>query len=144
MVLYGHRTNNNWDVIGICNQQYGILGSSMFRQTVCLWSLETVSTLRSSGNQTQPWEIPKLNGSFNGKIICTWWMFHCNVWLPEGNPSPPLTQVIGCIQSVGLLGYPTSEPYPSISKYVKKSDTKPTGCIKLFTWLFWLSKLSIL
>ena len=127
MVLYGHRTNNNWDVTGICNQQYGDFGVLYVQTNRLSLVFGNCQYLRSSGNQPQPWEIPKLNGSFNGKIICTWWMFHCNVWLPEGNSSPPLTQVIGCVQSVDLLGYPTSEPYPSISKYVNNSDTRPMG-----------------
>ena len=26
-----------------------------------------------------------MNGCFHGKVFYTWWIFHCHVWLSEGN-----------------------------------------------------------
>ena len=40
------------------------------------------------GNQTWLAGKSHVNGTFNGKIILKWsiLIFHCHVWLPEGNP----------------------------------------------------------
>lgn len=38
------------------------------------------------GNQT--WQISNRDGGFNRNINYSWWIFNCDVWLPEGTVTP--------------------------------------------------------
>ena len=52
-----------------------------------------------SDNQTWHSELPELNGGFNGKITCKWWIFHCHVRVPEGIP-----HIVSCMKK-RIAGY---------------------------------------
>ena len=66
MVLYGmiNGVNIHWIIIGI-------------RIEIITGIYPPVSSNLAS------WEIPELNGSFNGKTNYKWWIFHCHVWSPD-------------------------------------------------------------
>ena len=49
-----------------------------------------------------------VNGGFDAKIMCKWWVFHCHVWLPQGSnvhiPAKTILPASICWDNVSTAG----------------------------------------
>ena len=57
----------------------------------CFIFVRGLLTLKKSLEQTWLAGKSPINRGLNRKIVYYWWIFHCHVWLPEGNSTPTRT-----------------------------------------------------
>ena len=100
--------------------------SMPFMRMMLCQELEVVASIQSqnhhdsrlpSGNQTWQWKIPgksPINGGFMGRssINYKWYMFHCHVWLPEGNFPCPGNDLVAvcCFKPPGTVRWSWNNP----------------------------------